>query len=77
MHSTHAHALHKRTSLPTPLRAAERSMAVIMAAAAATRPPTVDLRPLAAIAATSERPAMVGVSTSQSRGRGVAGREGR
>ena len=35
MHSTHAHALHKRTSLPTPLRAAERSMAVIMAAIAA------------------------------------------
>ena len=77
MHSTHAHALHKRTSLPTPLRAAERSMAVIMAATAAARPPTVDLRPLAAMAATSERPAMVGVSTSQSRGRGVAGREGR
>ena len=65
MHSTHAHALHKRTSLPTPLRAAERSMAVIMAATAAARPPTVDLRPLAAMAATSERPARVGVSTGQ------------
>ena len=65
MHSTHAHALHKRTSLPTPPRAAERSMAVIMAATAAARPPTVDLRPLAAMAATSERPARVGVSTGQ------------
>ena len=65
MHSTHAHVLHKHTSLPTPLRAAERSMAVIMSATAAARPPTVDLRPLAAMAATSERPARVGVSTSQ------------
>ena len=51
MHSTHAHALHKRTSLRTPPRAAERSMAVVMAATAAARPPTVDLRPLAAMAA--------------------------
>ena len=40
-------------------------MVVIMAAAAAARPPTVDLRPLAAMAATSERPARVGVSTGQ------------
>ena len=40
-------------------------MAVIMSATAAARPPTVDLRPLAAMAATSERPARVGVSTSQ------------
>ena len=40
-------------------------MAVIMSAIAAARPPTADLRPLAAMAATSERPARVGVSTSQ------------
>ena len=40
-------------------------MAVVMAATAATRPPTVDLRPLAAMAATSERPARVGVGSSQ------------
>ena len=65
MHSTHAHALHKRTSLRTPPRAAERSMAVVMAATAAARPPTVDLRPLAAMAATSERPARVGMGTGQ------------
>ena len=65
MHGTYAHALHKRTSLPKSPRAAERSMAVIRAATAAARPPTVDLRPLAAMAATSERPARVGVSTSQ------------
>lgn len=51
--------------LLTPLRAAERSMAVIMAVVAAVPRPTVDLRPLAAMAATSERPARVGVSTSQ------------
>ena len=70
MHSTHAHALHKRTSLRTPPRAAERSMAVVMAATAAARPPTVDLRPLAAMAATSERPARVGVGTGE---RGLRG----
>jgi len=40
-------------------------MAAATAAAAAARPPTVDLPPLAAMAATSERPARVGVSTSQ------------
>ena len=48
-------------------------MAVTMAAAEAVRPPTVDLRPLAAMAATCQ-----GGSEHQSvRGRGVAGREGR
>ena len=65
MGSTHACEPQKHTSLEAPPRAAERTVAASAAVAVRPRPPVIDLRPLAAMAATSERPARVGVSTGQ------------
>ena len=63
MHSMRAHALHKRTSVGTPWRAAERFVAAAAAMAAAPRAPVVVPQPSLATAATSERPERVGEGT--------------
>ena len=70
MHMTYAHTSHERTSVESPPRVAERMVAEAAVAAAAARPPAVDLQPLAAMATASERPARVGVGTGE---RGLQG----
>ena len=56
---SHARALHKRTSIATPLPAAERLVAAATAAAATPRSRTIEPRPPPAMAATIERPVRV------------------
>ena len=59
MHSMQACAVHKRTSVGTPRRAAERLVAAAAAMGAAPRTPAVVPLPSIATAATSERPERV------------------
>ena len=63
MHSMRARALHKRTSVGTPRRAAERLVAAAAAMAAAPWTPAIVPLPSLATAATSERPERVGEGT--------------
>ena len=56
----HALAPHARTSLGTPLRAAERSVVAAAVAATAPRPLAMEPRPSLAMAATIERPVRLG-----------------
>ena len=65
MHAKYAHALHERTSLGKPRRTVERSVAVAAAVAARPRPPAVEPRPSASMAATNERPVRVGEGTGE------------
>jgi len=76
MHGTYAHAPHKRTSLGSPRRAAERSKAAASAMAASPRTLTVEPRPSAAMAATIERPMVVGVGSGEHVDTGLAGYKG-
>ena len=63
MYSMRAHALHKRTSVGTPRRAAERFVAAAAAMAAAPKTRAVVPQPSLATAATIERPERVGEGT--------------
>ena len=65
VHRSYADAPHKRTSVGTPPRAAERVVLAAAGAGAPPRPASIEPRPLAAAATTTERPVRLGECTSE------------